>query len=220
MKESAELRKSIRGIKTRIWYRLVETKLNKNSAYQLEVFFEEKPLKRDADGKLFINGKWAKYRSGAVSPSHLQVIKVNEQVAGSAHLFRHVLWDVLNYFKFRYGQIQIFLNRLSPEVKKVVFKKTVSPVGIEYIRKPLTRAHLIMLERISNLDALACITILLVEAFYEENEEFSSAIARAVQRILTALCSTELYSHVKVQLFRIYEIYLLPLMNIPVKGTT
>lgn len=122
----------------------------------MEKMLDPKSFGTTTEGNDFYRNKWRTYRTGLHSPKAVLVRTVESSYPGAQRLFDHVLWDVLRPRLSATVHAHAWLGRLSPQVAKLIAnpKSRTREGGLQ-------EGALSRLERIADLDAMACVIVFL-----------------------------------------------------------
>lgn len=193
----------VNKIRRILWYRFIERRLFAHSSYQVEGLLDSNAFYRNAYGELSNKNKWVRYKNGNVSPNKSLLLSVEKKLPGSSHIFNHVLWTLLQD-----KNTLIYegcLKQLGPDIQKLVFQKGNLAFLNEFSRPALTDKKLHAIERRASIDALACITILLLESVENKNSKLTLSLARSLFRILLVLCASLPWQFCQSDIFIIFR---------------
>lgn len=205
-----EKNKAGKGYKERVnkvrrilWYYFIERRLSAHSAYEVEGLLDINAFYRNEYGELSNKNKWIRYKNGNVSPNKSLLLSVEKKLPGSSHIFNHVLWTILqNKTTLSYERC---LTQLAPDIQRLVFQKGNLSFLSEVRRSAVTDKKLQAIERRANIDALACITILLLESLENKNSKLTLSLARSLFRVLLVLCASLPWQFCQSDLFIIFR---------------
>lgn len=195
-----------------LWCLEVAKRLHVNSAYALEKRFDLEGFGVDRDHAPFHRHKWARYMTGVHIPPRALVLRVEQQVPGSARLFFHPLWEVLRLRPWRANQAAEWLQQLSAEVQSVVFDNELAFPSGDRGRRPIDARRCAMLEQRAGIDALACLTIWLIEAVQLGQDRQAFKLAASLFRVLLVVCTFTPFTTLAHELFEVYRLRIFPLV--------
>ena len=179
----------------------------------MEKLLEPESFKKDALGTSYRRNKWRGYGLGRHTPKPLLIHTMEVAYPGTQSLIDHVLWDVLRPKFSTSTHAPNWLGRLSPRVASM-------------IANPKSRARhgglraetLDKLERMSDLDAMACVTVFLRSAI-ESKITTSEALMLSESLCRMAIVGAPfLYSHgVAGPLAEYFDAFLLSRQPLTVK---
>ncbi|MCG9066266.1 hypothetical protein LH425_14820 [Laribacter hongkongensis] len=165
------------------WCEKVKNLFNVFTAHQVEVLLARKNGRLAVD----VTKKWNKYETGCHTPSKQVVYEVEALHPGTARLINHPLWQVLRMQPIDQDMIHEWLREFSPAVQQICFDRKLNRVAIG-------KRRLRQLERQGSLDSLACLTALLREALWLDDQDSTWLIAESLFRmLLMTLCRCELF---------------------------
>lgn len=183
-KKIAPNRDLVEFVRVKFWYEGVRKRSKLSTAYALEQHFEPESFRRRTNNdKPSYRCKWQNYEIGLHTPQPRLLERVNSLLPGSLQELRHPLWDVLKLKPNRSTLSETFLQRLNPKVLAVLLKQT-GDMEVHFERAMVTRALIIKLKKIADLDALAALVWLLYEALFNKNRKRSEDLARGIYDIL------------------------------------
>lgn len=130
----------------------------------MEKLLEPESFRTDALGSTYRRNKWRGYGLGRHTPKPSLIQTMEVSYPGTQNLFDHVLWDILRPQFSATTHAHAWLCRLSPRVASVIANpKSRTQHG------GLRAGTLARLERISDLDAMACVIVFLRSAIESQN---------------------------------------------------
>ena len=176
------------------WCEIVKNRFGVFTAHQAEVLLAQ------MNGQLAetVTKKWNKYETGIHTPSKKVIAEVEAVHSGSARFINHPLWRVLRMQPFDQHMITSWLRELSPTVQQICFDRRLNRV---VIGKRMLR----QLERQGSLDSLACLTVLLREALWQENHESTWLTAESLYRMLLMMLYHTDLSAINDELWILYR---------------
>lgn len=186
-----------------LWYYFIERRLSAHSAYEVEGLLDGNAFYRNEYGELSNKNKWIRYKNGKVSPNKSLLLSVEKKLPGSSHIFDHILWKLLQD-KTTLSH-EGCLKQLTPDIQRLVFQKGSLSFLSEVSRSAITDRKLHAIERRASIDALACITILLLESLENKNSKLTLSIARSLFRVLLVLCASLPWQFCQSDIFDIFR---------------
>lgn len=190
-------------VRSTLWYYFIEGRLNANNPYRVERLMDNNALYRNEYGEVSNKNKWRRYKKGITNPNKSLILNTEKKLPGSRQIFDHILWSVLQIEKP--ANLESCLKQLNPDIQKLIFKNGSFDIRNECRRPPLTSKKITAIEKRANFDALACITILLMQATETEEHELILSLARSVFRVLLILCTSHPWHFCLLDLFSIYK---------------
>lgn len=165
-------------MRTCAWFHTLRMRTGANSTYEMEKLLEPDSFWVNESGTAYKRNKWRSYRLGKHTPSPALVQAIEQMHPGSLGVLDHVLWDTLrpDCTLARHHLV----NRLGPKVSKIL--------SIPQLRKKdgnLRGDFVERIERVADLDGLACLVALLRDAINANNDADA-------QRLALALCRSEI----------------------------
>jgi len=164
-------------------------------------------------GQRHHRNKWQRYAKGTHTPHSALASQVDKDFPGSAIELNHMLWSVLRSPSDSAGNVDVLLKGLGPDIQRIVFEFNESGVGASYKRRRLDRRLLWRLECRANIDALACLTLLLLEAAELREQLWVFEIARRIYSVLLILGVELSERGVANELFQLYTERIFPLSS-------
>lgn len=190
---------------TTLWCLELCRRLGAISGNLLEKHFEAAKFGQIRQTEPSKNHKWSRYLVGQNVPGLKQVMKVEKLMPGYARLFFHPIWDVIDQKVCELQLTEMWLGRLSAEVQNVVFDMDSTQPSGSYIRRPIKKQWLPMLERRAGIDALACLTIFYYEAEAANDQALAFELGLSMFRTLQMVCTFEPFSTVGEEFFDFYR---------------
>lgn len=175
-------RHTVDALRTTCWFHELRIRTSATSLYALEKKLEPEAFGSDALGTNYRRNKWRWYALGRHTPSPRLIQTMGVAHAGTQSLFDHLFWEVLRPQLSAISMAHVWLSRLSPEVARIV----ASPLT-RNLQGGLKVVALARLERISDLDAMACVIVFLRCAI--ERNNYSSDVSRLIITWLPTLSS-------------------------------
>ena len=172
----------------------------------MERVFEPGAFGKSPAGDYYHFNKWSKYSVGLSRPVNALVLEVDRKVPGSARVLYHPLWEILRVgYGSNRSQRESWLSRISPDVQRVVAKNGVMTFSVDSNDDSPTPLKLNMLERRAGIDALACLSLLLLQANESQRTEDMLRIAQALYRVLLIICIRKPYCRLENELFDCFK---------------
>ena len=197
---------SIDSIRTRYWYAMLEMETGLQSAYAMERWFEPDAFGvGEKSSKRYHRNKWASYRNGKRTPRTALIEQVDGRQLGSARLINHVLWRTLRVSEEVRSHIGPWISELEPSIQSLIHRKAAaSPVSAKQRRR--VDARLIgIIGRHASLDSLACLTMLLREAWETGNSSVAFHAVVPTLNVLIAHCCARPMFDLAEELYEIYK---------------
>lgn len=148
----------------RLWVEFCRSSLGVNSLYALEQRLEQGAFQLNARGKITHRNKWRRYLSKGVMPNRRLVVSVETSIPGSTAVLNHLCWDMFRTLANGAGvDTDAFLRRACPGVLKLLYGFD-TPESGGWRRRALREATIARLERRDDLDGIAVLSLLIVEA--------------------------------------------------------
>ena len=149
-------RHTVEALRSVCWFHALRIRTAAGSTYAMEKMLDPTSFGTTTGGKDFYRNKWRTYREGLHSPKAVLVRRVEDLYPGTQILFDHVLWDVLRPRLAATIHAHAWLGRLSSRVAKVIAnpKSRTREGGLQ-------EGTLSRLQRIADLDAMACVIVFL-----------------------------------------------------------
>ena len=162
-------------MRTCAWFHTLRMRTGAKSTNAMEKMLEPGSFGVDESGTGYKRNKWRGYRLGKHTPSPALVQPIEQMQPGSHGVFDHVLWDTLrpDCTLARHHLV----NRLGPKVSKIL--------SIPQLRKKdgnLRGDFVERIERVADLDGLACLVALLRDAINANNDADAQQLALALCR--------------------------------------
>lgn len=196
-----------------LWVMELKRRRGLASAYQLEKLFEPEAFGRSANRDPYHRNKWAKYEVGVHLPATGLIQRVEALEPGTARLIEHPLWALLRSRSWEAHAGDRWLHKLSFEVQAVLFDNAHGPLGGGGTRQKFGLRLSHRLERCANLDAVAALTILLLDALVLERHEEAFEAAKALFRTLQVVCSFFPFSQLASEIFWLFQSRIYPLVE-------
>lgn len=168
------------------------------TAYAVERMVEPESFRVSKDGVPFHRNKWTSYQNGKHTPSVALITRVNQHVAGSGRELNHVLWKALGEGVDILLHAREWLRQLSPELQLLIFEED------DQFRIHRRRQFLGKIERRANIDALACLTILLRLNLALGEYQYAWDLAASTFRVLLMLGAQFKERRISDALFEVY----------------
>jgi len=183
-------RDELHVLSTAIWTEKVKEREPFASYYAMEKFFEPDAFGKNVNGSYHRN-KWSKYAVGLSRPAMKLIGHVENIYPNTQQIIEHPIWEILRAGTTKNKDITLWINRLSPQIQSIYHWNGhyLSPYS-KY--KNQSTVQLQMAERRAGVDALALISILLLEAI--NNDGRKMFIHRAMCSLYTVLLITCLES--------------------------
>jgi hypothetical protein len=150
--------------RTRSWVEFCRSSLGVNSLYALEQRLEQGAFQLNARGTITHRNKWRRYLSEGVMPNRRLVASVETAIPGSSAVLNHLCWDVFRSLINGEGvDTEAFLRRACPGALKLLYGFDAPEHG-GWRRRALREATIARLERRDDLDGIAVLSLLIVEA--------------------------------------------------------
>lgn len=172
-----------------LWFEKVRCETGIKTSYLLGKFFEPKTYRKNANGDPFHNNKWSKYAAGLSRPNPSLVSLVEQSAPGTAKLLKHPLWEILRNRGFTLSDKVDWIQRLDSDVQRVLLARHSSSKS----KVSISAVKLQMLERRADLDALAALSILMLEANRSGHTKEALDIGEYVYRVLLITCFFQPY---------------------------
>lgn len=175
-------------MRTIYWYTGLLLVAHTSTSASLERQFEPDAYRRSQAGTRYHLNKWPKYRDGKPTPGAALVDKVNKNAPGSIYDINHVIWHVLRMKQEDLDDIESWLMLFSPQIQILAFEAS-DPYG-PALRCRLKEANGTLraqLMRQAGLDALAYLTLLLLDARKRNNHKLGNALVRNIYQMLLML---------------------------------
>jgi len=173
-------------LRVRYWYEGVKQQTRCTTAYQLERLFE--PLKAPSiDARTPFRNKWIRYEMGKHTPRASLVDLVEGRVQGSSKELNHPLWEILRQGDACASRIDSWLERLEPRVQTALYRKPHDGMTAPNWRLAFTMAIGRRLVKLGNLDALAALVLLWLEAHRYDRFEDMRQLASLLYQLLLML---------------------------------
>lgn len=204
----------IDAFRTVYWFHGLRIQLGDSARnlHAMERRLEPRAFNISRDGVPYRRNKWWAYRVGLHTPVDSLVADVDTRGEGSRMQFAHVLWDTLRLQHPVSQFANDWIQRLEPSVQILLWTPPKQQTKhVRTRRRRIDRRTLDVLERRAGLDALACLTLLLREAYEAGNSEYAYELGFRVCRMLL-LVSIDLYAHgIANALYEFYDQAILPL---------
>jgi hypothetical protein len=164
-------------LSTAIWTEKVKEREPFASYYAMEKFFEPDAFGKNVNGSYHRN-KWSKYAVGLSRPSMKLIGHVENIYPNTQQIIEHPIWEILRAGTTKNIDISLWINRLSPQIQSIY----------HWNYKNQSTVQLQMAERRAGIDALALISILLLEAI--NNDARKMFIHRAMCSLYSVLIIT------------------------------
>lgn len=182
-------RHTVDALRTICWFHALRMRTAARSTYAMEKKLDPKSFGTTATGKDYYRAKWRTYRKGRHNPKPELIRRLEAAYPGTQRLFDHVLWDVLRPRLAAANHAHAWLGRLSPQVATVIANlKTRTRDG------GLQGGALTRLERIADLDAMACVIVFLRLAMETQPVPNTFQLSRTLCRMVI-ISGPFLYSH-------------------------
>jgi hypothetical protein len=223
-------RNAIDMLRVRFWYEFVRRKINRTTAYQIELYFKNLNLKKNevikpentvntklkgANVRPQLSNKWARYEKGQTIPRKSYVVFVNDVVPGSAKLLDHPLWELLKLTNHNNQRFEFAIERLDARVQEIVYT---SPDSVRSNVSPLKTFSESIANRLikyANLDSLTAVYIYWLisqcelqktEQPIEKTRQTAQSQARCIYQILLTIGSGLYGIDVGVELFSVFRV--------------
>lgn len=205
-------RDEIDVLRTAFWFEEIRTRLNASTTYEIERRLEPKAFGKNKDGDHIHRNKWPKYEVGQHVPNDSLVARIDAILPGTKRILNHVLWEVLQAKHSIEEQADDWFRQLGPDIQGCVFKTQRHGTSNSHHRISSSRRQLLLLERRTGIDALACLTILLRESCEQGENPHSIDIGKSIFRMLLVLCYNSQFSKFTQEIFDVYrdKIFSLP----------
>lgn len=168
------------AMRTSAWFHALRMRTGAKSTYEMEKVLEPGSFGVDDSGTAYKRNKWRGYRLGKHTPRPALVHAMEHLHPGTRHVFEHVLWDTLRPgCPLAHHDV---LNRLGHKAQKIL-------CGPQLRRQDgrLRAAAICRLERIADLDGIACLVTLLRHAI-------TASDAAEAKHLSLALCRSAVAS--------------------------
>lgn len=167
-------------LRTKFWYEGLRLSLRVTTAYALERKIEPDGFKpKTADIAQSHRNKWSRYRRGVRTPNASTCAQADKVVARSSSDLNHVLWRALRKEPLATHADEL-LGQLSP-------KLLIKFEGLDLRHVGSGLRTLKKIEHQANLDALACLTILLRVNYEQGQHDRVWDFSRQILRMLLIL---------------------------------
>ncbi|MCU7875280.1 MAG: hypothetical protein KZQ84_00520 [Candidatus Thiodiazotropha sp. (ex Lucinoma borealis)] len=112
--------KSLRSLRSKVWFHFVSHKTGLHTGYGLENFLESGRINRSGS-RLTRPCKYDRYKRGLHIPRKRTSEKVEKQVPGARYYLNHSFWEVAETPAESEIAIYRSLRRLRPEIKRLIF---------------------------------------------------------------------------------------------------
>lgn len=187
----------------RSWVEFCRSSLGVHSLYALEQRLEQGAFQLNARGKITHRNKWRRYLSKGVMPNRRLVASVETAIPGSSVVLNHLCWDVFRTLANGADvDIEAFLRRTCPGVLKLLYGFD-TPESGGWRRRSLREATIARLERRDDLDGIATLSLLIVEAHQAGKGALAVELGGALFYALLRLpfSSNQVLANVAPQLF-------------------
>lgn len=198
IKNSKRKRDTIERIRTIYWFEGIRSAMRAPTAYAVERMVEPESFRVSKDGVPFHRNKWTSYQNGKHTPSGVLITRVNQHVAGSGRELNHILWKSLGEGADVLLHAREWLRQLSPELQILIFEED------DQFRIHRRRQFLGKIERRANIDALACLTILLRMNLALGEYQYAWDLAASTFRMLLILGAQFKKRRIADALFEVY----------------
>jgi hypothetical protein len=118
------------------------------------------PLALGADGKW--DGLWARYREGRANPSSQRVARVDKTLKGTARIYYHPLWDLLEKRSWTLAELRKPIARMDPRFALLFVAGEYAHeqpfwVNTDGLMSVLAKAEKLVTDSTISLDAIAAI---------------------------------------------------------------
>lgn len=224
LSDSEKIRKSLRMIRTSLWFEYVRTKLelpaasgiqrclakklSENASRRAEAAVPSSSLLKDDESKI-----WPKYARALHSPSRSSLDSVDMVLPGSSLIFSTRAWQCFDMCMPAIGKVDWLLSGLGAPVQVVLFEEKLLELGIVKRRvKPLSQIAN-ALAGIGTLDSLGALVVLLREAHEEGRGKDSLTIGRAIHMGLILLVQNYPFRLVSKEIYWFHCRYVLPMAD-------
>lgn len=206
-----KFRDVIDALRTVYWFHGLRIRTQANKLYQMEKQLEPEAFGESRNGVRYRRNKWCHYHIGRHTPSRPFVTKIGERYEGSELEFDHVLWDVLRLEHPAIQHVGGWIQRLEPRVQSLLWQKPEKHSIGRIRQRTLGQRQLKLLERYASIDALACLTLLLREAYEMGNDSYAFELSRWICRMLVLTGKIISGYGIARPLHEFYEFVILPL---------
>lgn len=173
-------------LRVRYWYEGVKRQMNCSTAYQLERLFE--PLAAiSVDERTPFRNKWIRYETGKHTPRANLVDLVEGRVPGSSKELSHPLWEVLRLGDASVPRLDAWLEKLEPRVQTALYRKPYDGMTAPNWRLAFSMSMGRRLVKLGNLDALAALLLLWLEARHHDRLKDMQQLAGLLYQLLLML---------------------------------
>ncbi|HPH05746.1 MAG TPA: hypothetical protein PL131_07710 [Methylotenera sp.] len=194
---SYKFRTDIDVLRTALWFDCLKSHLNVISAYGVRNSVVPKHINENQYNP-FQEIKWAKYQTGKHTPTKRVAELAESVVPNSRVILDHVLWRILKAPTPTPQMIKSYLSQLNSDVKGVLYTNQMGRLRRKKVDSQLYKA----LERVSSLDALAALILLLREG--EENKFKFRSLIHSIYNTCLIVFSIELYSKYNDYIYSIF----------------
>lgn len=184
--QEGEKRPWLECLRVDYWYSGLKQRTGIQSAYGLELYFEEDSFKRNSNGTIrHYRSKWSSYEKNLFTPRASTLERVELLAPGSTYDLNHPLWTLMSEFDGNKSlDFSAILRSLNLDILEALFKVEHLCCSTYSVRAPSTQLLLDKLERRASLDALTALIALLLEAKKLDQHEFALSAAKSISNVL------------------------------------
>lgn len=153
--------------------------------------------------------KWSKYAVGLARPSKKVVEAAERKIPGGVEILYHPVWEILRKGFSEHDKGSAWFDRLAPEIRHIIARNEIAAISFPITQYYHSIKQLQMLERRAGLDALACLSLLLIDAIKAGQSDLALDVSRSLFRSLILMCMTKPYSYLEDLIFYCFSTHLL-----------
>ncbi|HGA2734897.1 TPA: hypothetical protein ACIR09_005948 [Pseudomonas aeruginosa] len=184
--QEGENRPWLECLRVDFWYSGLKQRTGIESAYGLELYFEEDSFKRNSNGTIrHYRSKWSSYEKNLFTPRAATLERVEKLAPGSTYDLNHPLWTLISEFGDKKPiDFRAILRNLNMDIQAILFKVDYIGCSAYSVRAPSNQLLLDKLERRASLDALTALIVLLFEAIKLNQSDFALSAGKSINNVL------------------------------------
>lgn len=138
------------------------------------------------------------------------MVEITERkIPGCSVILYHPLWEILRKGFSENRRPAIGFSLISQDIQRIILPQGIATATFPITQYYRSKTQLQMLERRAGLDALACLSLLLIDAIQTEQSALALDVSRSLFRSLLLICMTKPYNHLEDWIFYCFAKYLL-----------